>query len=55
MLWGSGYLLILYRRKGLQFEGDLASEVELLAEVMKEKLWRKLLKSSPQYMKSLND
>lgn len=36
-------------------KGDLASEVELLAEVMKEKLWGTVLKSSPQYMKSLND
>lgn len=35
-------------------KGDLASEVELLAEVMKETLWGMVLKSSPQYMKSLN-
>lgn len=36
-------------------KGDLPSEVVLLAEVVKEKLWGKALKSSPQYMKSLND
>lgn len=36
-------------------KGDLASEVELLADVMKEKLSGMVLKSSPQYMKSLND
>lgn len=36
-------------------KGDLAFEVELMAEVMKEKLWGTVLKSSPQYMKSLND
>lgn len=36
-------------------KGDLAFEVELMAEAMKEKLWGTLLKSSPQYMKSLND
>lgn len=35
-------------------KGDLAPEVELLAEVMKEKLWGTVLNSSPQYMKSLN-
>lgn len=33
----------------------LASKVELLAEVMKEKLWGKILKLPPKYMKSLND
>lgn len=33
---------------------DLASEMELLAEVTKGKLWGKVLKSSPQHMKSLN-
>lgn len=44
-------------------KGDLAFEVELMAEVMKVyychysvmKLWGTVLKSSPQYMKSLND
>lgn len=36
-------------------KGDLAFEVELMAEAMKEKLWGTVLKSSPQYMKSLND
>lgn len=36
-------------------EGDLPSGVGLLAEGMEEKLWGKVLKSSPQYMESLND
>lgn len=58
VLWGSGYFLILWSRKNLVWrclmKGDLAPEVELLAEVMKEKLWGTVLNSSPQYMKSLN-
>lgn len=36
-------------------KSDVASEVELLAEVMKGKLWGKILKLPPQYTKSLND
>lgn len=60
MLWGSGLLSDPVKEKRATIcrclvKGDFASEVELLAEVMKEKLWGKVLKSSPQYMKSLND
>lgn len=36
-------------------KSDVASEVELLAEVMKGELWGRILKLPPQYRRSLSD